>query len=154
MSIDPDRLYPFAEAARLIPSARGGHVCLRTLHRWRVARLLDARCRRVRRRAYWFVPGFELLRLVAGEANGEGEGQGASRTEAQARRDRFWADRELERYYPELMRGEGTGGIDAGDGDSVSTAVRAAAAEAAAGGEREDATPPAVHAAASQGGAQ
>jgi hypothetical protein len=66
--IDPLRLYPFVEAARLIPSPNGGAVCLATLHAWRLGGLLPfAVERQVGRRSYWFLRGEDVLRLARGE---------------------------------------------------------------------------------------
>lgn len=62
MEIDPARLYPFAEAARLLPSNQAGKHChLQSLHRWRRQGRLAA----VRRGPWWFVWGSELLRFMA-----------------------------------------------------------------------------------------
>jgi hypothetical protein len=63
--IDPNKLYPFAEAARLLPSCHPGkHVHLQSLHRWR----REGRLAAVHRPPWWFVWGSELLRLMgAGE---------------------------------------------------------------------------------------
>lgn len=65
MDINPDRLYPFAEARNLIPSCYAGRrLSLDTLHRWRERGLFKAEDRRVGGRRYWFVRGSELLRLL------------------------------------------------------------------------------------------
>lgn len=65
--IDPERLYSLREAARLIPSSHGGHVCVKTLRRWRLLGLL--RCRRLH--VGWFVLGAEIERFLAGEPESE-----------------------------------------------------------------------------------
>jgi hypothetical protein len=67
--IDPERLYSFAEAARLLPScAPGKTVHPDTLHGWRKDGLFSAHPRRVGRRRHWFVMGAELLRLMGFDA--------------------------------------------------------------------------------------
>jgi hypothetical protein len=64
-SIDPQRLYSFAEAARLIPSPRGGkRTHIKTLHRWREDGQLKAVSRQAERLRYWYVYGAEILRLM------------------------------------------------------------------------------------------
>jgi hypothetical protein len=65
VEIDPYRLYPFAEAARLIPSCQAGkRLNLKTLHRWRLAGKVKAVARESRDRRYWFLPGHEVARLI------------------------------------------------------------------------------------------
>jgi hypothetical protein len=64
--IDPEKDYPFTEAARLIPSplTRSGHIHLSTLHGWRKQGFVQATQRQVGGRKCWFLPGRELLRLL------------------------------------------------------------------------------------------
>lgn len=98
--IDPDRTYSLAEARQLIPSARGGRVCMKTLHRWRIAGVLRCECRRVFRRGYYFVKGAEILRLLATEPPPTNK-----RTPAAHARAQRWAQRDLEKFYPQLVKG-------------------------------------------------
>jgi hypothetical protein len=64
-TIDPQKDYPFPEAARLIPSplTRAGYVSTNTLHRWRKHGLIRARMLRGGKRPSWVISGRELLRL-------------------------------------------------------------------------------------------
>lgn len=62
--IDPDTLYSFSEARRRLRSCRGGSICLRTLHRWRMDKRFEAVCRVSGNGRHWFVWGRELLRLM------------------------------------------------------------------------------------------
>jgi hypothetical protein len=65
-TIDPEKDYPFPEAARLIPSAltRAGCISTNTLHRWRKHGLIRARVVRAGKRPSWLISGRELLRLL------------------------------------------------------------------------------------------
>ena len=66
--IDPDKLYSFAEAARLLPSCQAGKtLTVRTLHNWRRRGQLAAQARPSGRLLYWFVWGAELVRLIGGQ---------------------------------------------------------------------------------------
>jgi hypothetical protein len=91
--IDPNKLYPFAEVARLLPSCRAGkRLSLKTLHRWRLAGTLAC----VERRAgnsqrYYFCWGSELLRLL-----GPRPEPPPLRSPAEARRAHHEAVRQLE----------------------------------------------------------
>jgi len=58
-----EQLYSFSEAAKLIPSERGGTVSVDTLHRWRKVGLLQAICRHGQKRDSWFLTHSEVLRL-------------------------------------------------------------------------------------------
>lgn len=62
--IDPDRLYPFAEACKLIPSSQGGTINLRTLYRWKNRKVIKAECRKVVTRKFWFLRGSEIIRVL------------------------------------------------------------------------------------------
>jgi hypothetical protein len=71
--IEPNRLYSFAEAARLIPSPKAGkRTHLATMHRWRKNNRIAAQCRPSGGKRYWFILGSELIRLLGGprEFNG------------------------------------------------------------------------------------
>ncbi len=49
-------LVPFAEACKMIPSHRPGkRLNLKTLHRWRLSRRIEAVCRISNGRRYWFL---------------------------------------------------------------------------------------------------
>ncbi len=64
--IEPDRLYSFAEAARLVPSVyRGKHVTVTTLHRWRREGKLQAQEHTHKGKPCYLVRGNELLRAIA-----------------------------------------------------------------------------------------
>jgi hypothetical protein len=65
-TIDPEKDYPFPEAARLIPSplTRSGCISANTLHRWRKLGLLRARVVRFGKRPVWVLSGREMLRLL------------------------------------------------------------------------------------------
>jgi hypothetical protein len=63
--IDPERWYSFSEAARLIPSPRGGTVTTDCLRRWQKKGRLQAASRPdTSGRSQWFVRGDELARLL------------------------------------------------------------------------------------------
>ena len=66
--IDPDRLNSFGEAAKLVPSCRGGPTPVKTLHRWRLQGRFAAICRNSGGLRFWFVRGSEVLRLLEGDA--------------------------------------------------------------------------------------
>jgi len=69
MAIDSARLYSVKEAAALVPSARGGHVCIRTLHLWREQGILPMVGRKRGSRTYWFVRGSDLIKTLAKDGN-------------------------------------------------------------------------------------
>jgi hypothetical protein len=90
--IEPNRLYSFSEAARMIPSSRGGHVSLSTLHSWHAAGVITGVARKVVKNRMWFVRGSELLRLLAGTE------PVAIESPAQRRKSDEWADRVLREH--------------------------------------------------------
>lgn len=101
--IDPERLYAFTEAKKLVPSRKGGHVCLRTLHRWRVDGLIECHFVQHRFRRSWFVRGAELLRLMEFEP-APPPPTVKPRSEYRAKRDFEMAMDDLRRFYPNLAR--------------------------------------------------
>jgi hypothetical protein len=102
-AIDPERQYSFSEARNLIPSSRGGRVDLKTLHRWRLAGVLNAGYRRVFRKRYWFVMGAEILRFNQLQQDDAAPAQPV-RTAAEHKRAQIWARQDLERFYPQLAK--------------------------------------------------
>lgn len=72
--IEPGKLYSVSEAAELVPSARGGHVCTRTLHQWRNAKILPMLARRRGKRTFWLVRGSDLIQALGTDANTPPEG--------------------------------------------------------------------------------
>jgi hypothetical protein len=93
--LDLDRLYSFSEAARLIPSVRGGSVSPKTLHRWRHEGRLLAVARPVRALVHWFVRGEEIARLAGQETRT----QGPLRTAAAFDRAQAEAEGECRRFF-------------------------------------------------------
>lgn len=66
--IEPGRLYPFSEAAALVPSpCKGKRLHPETLHRWRRRGQLKAECRLSGRKRYWFVYGADLLQAMGSQ---------------------------------------------------------------------------------------
>ena len=104
--VDPDKLYAFSEAAKLIPSSRGGHVALKTLHDWRRAGLIRAEVRQLRTLKHWFVRGSEILRI-----SGEGWKWEPVHLKEPITRTRNQHERAQKEALKELRRmGIGTGG--------------------------------------------
>jgi hypothetical protein len=58
-----EKLYSFGEAAKLIPSVRGGTLHTKTLHAWRRQGLLTAYRRKLGNVESWFLPESEIIRL-------------------------------------------------------------------------------------------
>lgn len=89
IDIDPAKLYSVREAAALVPSARGGHVCTRTLHQWRKAKILPMLARQRGTRTFWLVRGSDLIKALGTDANTPPEGPApeskAQRAESEAR---------------------------------------------------------------------
>jgi len=65
LTVDPQKDYPFPEAARLItsPLTWAGCISTNTLHRWRKHGLIRARMLRAGKRTSWVISGWEVLRL-------------------------------------------------------------------------------------------
>lgn len=74
--IDPHKLYPLAEAARLIPSPRPGvSTRPKTLRRWHQEKRIKLVARPAGKLKFWFVFGSELLRFLSADERPEWRGR-------------------------------------------------------------------------------